>query len=170
MLATMAAKPEKDFMNILKRDDKKSLTGIAVALLAITFTTCSPDRGDDEIPFVPFGTVVLNLNLPDYTSLRTDGGYKVLSSNVAGVQGVIIYRVNASTYRAFERNCSYQPNGACVTVDVHSSGLYMYDPCCGSTFNFSDGSPLGSPAWRPLRQYQISVLNSELTISDEIVQ
>lgn len=176
MPATWDEKPAKDFMNIR---NKNSSTVVCLqkwfcrpALVGLFFiaVTCSPDRGDDPIPFVPFSPIVLNLNLPEYIALKSNGGFKELSSSVGGVQGIIVYRVDASTYRAYERNCSYQPNDACVTVSAHSSGLYMVDPCCGSTFSFSDGSPLGTPAWRPLRQYQTSVLNSELSITDEIVE
>jgi nitrite reductase/ring-hydroxylating ferredoxin subunit len=125
---------------------------------------------DDAIPFVPFSPIVINLNLPDYNTLKSDGGYKVLSSSVGGVQGIIIYRVNASTYMAYERNCSYQPNNACATVDVDPSGLFMKDPCCGSSFSLTTGLPTGNPAWRPLRQYRTSLVNSDLSITDDIVE
>jgi nitrite reductase/ring-hydroxylating ferredoxin subunit len=125
---------------------------------------------DDAIPILAFPPIVINLNLPDYNTLKSDGGYKVLSSSVGGVQGIIIYRVNASTYMAYERNCSYQPNNACATVEVDPSGLFMKDPCCGSSFSLTTGQPTGSPAWRPLRQYQTSLVNSDLSITDDIVE
>ncbi len=89
---------------------------------------------------------------------------------MGGVQGIILYRQNSSTYYAFERNCSYQPAGACVTVDVHSSNLYMVDPCCSSIFSFPEGNPNGGPAWRPLRKYATYLNGSTLTITDEILE
>src|SRR5688572_18468381 len=104
--------------------------------------SCSPDLSDDAIPSVVFQDIVINLSLPEYNSLNTKG-YQYLSE---GVRGIIVYRINATTYYAFERTCSYQPNNACATVDVHSSGLYLMDSCCGSTFN-SVGEPTGGPAW-----------------------
>ncbi|MCK6616983.1 MAG: hypothetical protein L6Q51_05005 [Cyclobacteriaceae bacterium] len=97
--------------------------------------------------------------------LNTDGNSKYFNG---GVRGIIVHRVNASTYRAFERNCSFQPNEACATVGVHVSTLFMEDSCCGSTFNFN-GDPTGGPAWRPLRQYQTILSGNELTITDEVV-
>lgn len=136
-------------------------------LILLSLVACSRDLSDDPIPIIPFADVVINLGLPDYFSLQTDGGFKEL--NTGGVRGIILYRVNSSTYFAYERNCSFRPNEACATVNVHSSGLFMTDPCCNSSFNFSDGNPTGGPAWRPLQRYRTQLSGSTLTISDEII-
>lgn len=136
---------------------------IAIFLLLIS---CSSELSDDPIPPVVFQDIVINLNLPEYNSLRTKG-YQYLSG---GVRGIILYKLsNSSVYYAFERNCSYQPNSACATVDMHSSGLYMMDSCCGSTFS-SSGDPTGGPAWRSLRRYSVIFSGDLLTISDVVVE
>jgi hypothetical protein len=114
---------------------------------------------------VAFPDFVANLMAPEYQSLAVVGGYKEINS--IGVRGVIVYRLNASTYLAFERNCSFRPNGACATVNVHSSSLYMVDPCCNSSFSFDNGSPTGGMASRPLRQYATELVGSQLTITDD---
>ena len=139
-------------------------------IFVIRFSSCTPELSDDAIPYLPFSPITMNLNLPENNPLRTDGGYKVISSSEGGVQGIILYRVDASTYIAYERNCSFQPNGACVTVEVHNSGLYMLDPCCSSTFFFATGQPMGGPAWRPLRKYETLLTGTDLTITDTIVE
>lgn len=136
-------------------------------LILFSLVACTRDLSDDPIPIIPFADVVINLGLPDYFSLQTDGGFKEL--NTGGVRGIILYRVNSSTYFAYERNCSYRPNEACATVNVHNSGLFMTDPCCNSSFNFSDGNPSGGPAWRQLQRYRTQLSGSTLTISDEII-
>jgi hypothetical protein len=133
----------------------------------MTLPSCEPQLVDDPIPFVAFTDEVINLNLPEYLSLRADGGFKLINNK--GVRGIIVYRVGATTYRAYERNCSYHPNEAASTVNVHSSSLYLTDPSCASTFNFSDGQPTGGPAWRPLRQYYTSLTGSQLTITSEAI-
>ena len=132
----------------------------------LAFPSCSSDPVDDPIPYDTFTPVTLNLSLPEYVSLHTNGGWKYYDD--VGVRGVIIYRASATTYRVFERTCSYQPNNACATIDVHQSQIYMYDPCCGSTFDF-EGKATGNPAWRPLLQYEAIVSGTNLTISDQIV-
>lgn len=158
-------KVERGFMIIRNRS---SVFFACAALITITqFISCNSDLNDDPIPYVSFGTVYINLNLPEYTRLKSDGGYHYYDD--AGVKGLIIYRKNASTYLVYERNCSFQPNEACATVNVHSSTLFMEDPCCGSAFDFATGNPTSGAAWRPLRQYFAAVTGTDLTITDEVI-
>ena len=148
-------------MNMTKREFRLLASLLLVALGA----SCKSDRSDDPIPFIPFSDFVANLSAPEYQSLAVNGGIKEINS--IGVRGVIIYRRDAETYLAFERNCSYHPNDACATVNVHSSNLYMVDPCCNSAFSFTDGSPTGGVAWRPLRRYTTNLAGTLLTIIAE---
>jgi len=134
--------------------------------LLLLISACTPSRYDDPVPFIPFLDVVINLNLPEFIALRSDGGYAQVKG---GVRGIIIYRANSASYIAYERNCSFRPNEACATVNVHNSGLFIEDPCCGSNFNFSDGNPTGGPAWRPLVQYRSQLDGLTLTISSEVI-
>lgn len=127
---------------------------------------CSSEPNDDPIPYVPFTEIIVNLNLPEYFNLHADNTYEYIDG---GVKGLILYRLNANTFYAFERNCSFRPQEACATVEVHSSQLYMEDTCCGSTFNFS-GEPQGGPAFRPLRKYMTRIAGNEVIITDEIVE
>jgi len=139
-------------------------------LLTAFLVCCSPDLFDDPIPIIPFEDLTLNLSLPENTSLLTIGGFRDLSLSYPdrGVRGIIVYRKDVSTFYAFESNCTYQPNEACATVNVHLSALYLEDVCCGSTFSW-DGLPTGGIAWRPLRQYQTILNGNLLTITDEIL-
>lgn len=132
-------------------------------LLLLFLISCEPDLVDDPIPFQPFPDI--NIILPNYPALSSDGGYIQING---GVRGIILYRKNSTSYLAFERNCSYKPNDACATVEVHSSTLFMQDACCGSSFSF-EGKPTGGPAWRPLQQYQASLSLNTVTITDQIV-
>ena len=126
---------------------------------------CDPVLSDDPIPVVPFDDIIIQLSLPQYASLSTKGYYELN----AGVRGIILYRKDASTYLAYERNCSYRPNEACATVNVDPSGLFMTDPCCNSSFDFSDGHPTGGPAWSSLRRYKVFLTAGTLTVTDDIV-
>lgn len=131
-------------------------------------TGCEPDLTDDAIPWQPFDVISINLNLPEYINLKMDGNYQYL--NDGGVRGIILYYAGNSNYLAYERNCSYQPNSACATVEVHASTLFMFCPCCNSNFDLATGFPTGGIAWRPLRKYATSLNGSTLTITDEIVE
>jgi hypothetical protein len=140
---------------------------VLAVICFLPVSSCKPDFNDNPIPYFSFGSIYINLNLPEYTRLKSDGGYYYYDD--AGVKGLIIYRKDASTYFVYERNCSYTPYESCATVNVHVSTLFMEDPCCGSTFDFATGSPTGGVAWRPLRKYYCAVNGSDLTITDEIL-
>ncbi len=129
---------------------------------------CEPEAVDEAIPWQPFDVIQINLNLPQYVPLMTDGG--VMRLDNGGVRGIIVYRKSASEYIAYEANCSYQPNSACATVEIHVSTLYLFCACCSSNFDLPTGYPTGGPAWRPLRRYYSSVSGSTLTITDDVVE
>jgi nitrite reductase/ring-hydroxylating ferredoxin subunit len=139
----------------------KSVIIVLVAIMLFSFDQ------DPIIPMVNFPDEVINLRMPEYVSIRADGGYVLL--NHLGVKGVILYRESATSYHAYERNCPYKANEKNARVDVHSSNLYLEDPSCKSTFNFSDGQNTGGPAYLPLRQYHTDVTGNTLTITSEIV-
>jgi nitrite reductase/ring-hydroxylating ferredoxin subunit len=154
-------------MKKIKNDFCRFTLVLLQLLLVVMFSvSCEPDLSDDPIPYVPFATLTINTNLPEFQTLHTRGYAEI---NDIGVRGVILYKQDASTYRAYERNCSYHPADACATVSVHVSNIYMIDNCCNSTFDFATGNPTGGPAWRPLRQYATSASGSQVTISSDIV-
>jgi hypothetical protein len=135
--------------------------------LASLLSSCEPQLVDDPIPVAAFQDQILNLSLPEYSALRVDGGIKEIDN--IGVRGVFVYRSTGGVYKAYERNCSYHPNEAGSTVNLHVSKLYFVDQYCGSTFNLEDGQPSGGPAWRPLRQYRTDINGSFLTITSEVI-
>lgn len=128
---------------------------------------CQPQLPPYEVPYADFDDIVINLNLPSYNDLSTD---KAAMTIDGGVRGIILYRKSETEYLAFERNCSYQPEQACATVDIDNSTLYMTDSCCGSSFSFTSGDPIGGPAIYPLRRYRTFLDGSILTITDEPVE
>ena len=131
------------------------------------FCACDDNFQGDQIPIADFQDVVINLSLPEYRDLNRDG--TSIYVNSGGLRGLILYRENASSYIVFERTCSFQPNDACANVEVHSSTLYMTDPCCGSTFNFPSGQPTSGPARFNLRIYEAQLAGTVLTITDNII-
>ncbi len=154
----------KVFTNIL-RNKIRLLTFIAHGCL-LQLTGCTPDMYDDPIPYQPFQEIVVNLTLPSYNTLQTTGSQAING----GIRGIIVYKASATSYIAYERNCSYRPNEACATVNIDNTTLFMVDPCCGSTFEFTTGIPRGGVAWRPLRKYQTFLNGSILTISDQVIE
>lgn len=160
----MAGRVEKVFMNTRSR---KTLLSRLFSVVLIALAACTSDLNDAPIPYQPFPDFVLNLNLPDNLVLRSKGNAKAFGE--PGVRGIIVYCADPGVYRVYERNCSFHPNDACATVNIDPSNLYMIDTCCGSTFDFSTGNPIGGAAWRPLVQYDATYDGIYLTISDAVL-
>jgi hypothetical protein len=108
-----------------------------------------------------FPPVTINLNYPQYQSLKLDGGYQYI--NDAGIQGVILYRVNETTYIAFERKCSINDD---APVSVDGSSLFMKG--CNATYSFSDGYPTSGTTTQALLKYRTSLTGQTLVITDEV--
>jgi hypothetical protein len=136
--------------------NRKLETFCAAFLIALSLL---PQLVTAQISFSP---ITINLNSPQYQSLKLDGSY--IYVNDAGMQGVILYRVDQTTYIAYERKCSV---GDEAPVSVDGSTLFMKG--CGGTYNFSDGYPSSGPSNQPLLKYRINLTGQTLVITDEVV-
>jgi len=131
-------------------------------MLMILVAGCQNEYFEEPIPLVPVNFQI-NVNNPVYLDLHTRGWMYL---NDEGVRGVIVYKRSQFEYEVMDRNCSFQPNSACATVDVHPSNLYLIDTCCGSTFDF-DGNPTSGPAYIPLRGYSTRMDGNFLVVTNE---
>ena len=135
---------------------------LSFTLFALLMFSCDDQRqSEDPIPFVIVNETI-NLNNLQYLPLKSIGGYV---THNAGVRGLILYRESNSVYRAFERNCPFQPLNACALVEIDDSGLFMQDACCGSRFSFS-GFPIEGPSVRPLLEYNTTIDGNFLLITN----
>jgi hypothetical protein len=132
---------------------------VFIFVLLISLSGCERNALQEPIPFVPVN-LVIDLNNISSQALRFDRGFIYVEE---GVRGIIIYRVSQNQFRAFERNCTFQPNAACAKVEVDGSGLFMTDPCCKSVFDF-EGNPVAGPAAFPLFRYRTSLSGSLLSV------
>ena len=128
-------------------------------MLLLVAIGCEPAIEDSGVPNV-YVNLEINLNDIDNAPLQMIGGFIYAQG---GSRGIIVLRESQNNYKAFDRNCTYQPKDACAIVDMHSSGFYMEDDCCASTFNLS-GFPTGGPAEFPLKEYSISLSGDLLFI------
>ena len=102
------------------------------------------------------------LSDPRFNALRSIGGAVVVDGY--GVAGIIIYR-SAYGYVAYDRCSSYEPQNRCkITLD--SPTLTATDPCSGSKFSLTDGTPVKAPATRSLKQYSVTATQFELYVSN----
>jgi nitrite reductase/ring-hydroxylating ferredoxin subunit len=130
-------------------------------LILVSLTGFSCGKGGDVVPNVAVNFQA-NVNDPRLSILHSPGGAIIVSG---GVAGIIIYRRSDMSYAAYDACSSYMPQNRCaVTLDGNS--LTCTDPCSGSKFLLSDGTPVKAPATRALKAYSINVSNFEIFVSN----
>lgn len=145
-----------------ERRVKDSINMPKIGLIFILFLFalgCQPVIDQSGIPNVVVN-VEINLNDIDNAPLKQFGGFVYTQG---GVRGLVIIRESKDIYRVFDRNCSYQPLESCAIVDMDSSGFFLEDDCCGSTFDLN-GFVTRAPAEFPLKEYRTSLSGDLLFI------
>lgn len=132
---------------------------ISVFVISLTLSSCEQDGWVSPIPYVLVDTTI-NLSNQQYLPLRLDRGYVEI---LGGYKGIIIYRENATTYRAFEKASPYRTDEACGYIYVDPSGLFLREGCSNSVYDFK-GNPSGGVSQYPLRVYQTYLDGNYLTI------
>ena len=127
----------------------------------LLFQGCEPRVEESGVPNVP---VSVEINLSDISNapLQQIGGFIYLQG---GVRGIILFRESQNLYRAFDRNCTFQPSDVAAVVEVNASGFFMEDLSCKSSFDLG-GFPTDGPAQFPLKEYNISIAGDFLLISN----
>ncbi len=95
-----------------------------------------------------------------FSALNSAGGVVVING---GVAGIILYKKTTGQIVAYDRCSTYNPERKCA-VNVNEPSITATDPCSGSLFSMEDGSSLKAPATRPLKQYQVTVTSSQITV------
>lgn len=122
-----------------------------VMLMILTFS-CRKDQ-NTIIPYVP---VSFTINLNIINDLNVPGNSVYFPG--MGYGGVVVYCEIPGSYYAFDATCTNEISNTCV---VKNEGVLGTCPCCGSQFIFLSGAyPSKGPAEMPLKQYNVSQLNS----------
>ena len=131
-------------------------------LLAIAITGLSCGKSGDVVPDVSVNFSA-SITDPRLSALNVPG--RAVLINGYGVEGLILYRESDGSYAAYDRCSSYMPQKKCA-VNVDPSGFTATDPCSGSMFSLTDGTPVKAPATKSLRSYAINVSNFEIFVSN----
>jgi nitrite reductase/ring-hydroxylating ferredoxin subunit len=133
---------------------------LALVIIAVFFFSCG--KNADPIP-----NVAVNLELPltdpRLSALNTPGGLVLI--NGYGVAGLILYHSPFGGYVAYDRCSSYKPENKCA-VTPDAGDLTATDPCSGSVFSLTDGTPQKPPATTSLKSYYVTVSNYEIFVSN----
>lgn len=123
---------------------------ILATLLSVTLViSCKKEEQAPEIPYV-YVNFQINPNTTEYINLNAVGGWETV---FGGYQGILIYRMSANEFVAFDRACPYDPLVKGAQVRVDESSITCTCPVCGSKFIMTDGTPYGGPSHFPMKQY-----------------
>tara|TARA_B100000700_G_C14932594_1_gene802683 strand:- start:426 stop:839 length:414 start_codon:yes stop_codon:yes gene_type:complete len=105
--------------------------------------------------------IEIPINQPEYSGLNAIGNSIFITG---GVKGIIIYHANINDYRAFDRNCSFEPSTQCAYIDSINSTIASCN-CCSSKFLIDqNGITANGPALLPLKEYYTSFSGGILKI------
>jgi len=123
---------------------------IILVLSLLSLSSCTDS--DDYIQNV-YVNIEVPVNQPEYSDLDAIGNSIFITG---GVKGIIIYHANVNDYRAFDRNCSFEPSTQCAYIDSINSTIASCN-CCSSKFLIDqNGITANGPALRPLKEYYTS--------------
>ena len=118
-------------------------------ILALVCNACG-EYVHETVPYRPVD-ITISMGDPNYYKLNHHGGYLYLTG---GVSGIIVYRLNDYTFKAYDRACPYDWEDPDSWLWVEPSGLTIYDSCCGSRYNIIDGTVVNGPSKLPLKYYR----------------
>ncbi|QNJ97249.1 hypothetical protein [Constantimarinum furrinae] len=100
----------------------------SIFLLMLLIISCKSDddvNQDNPNLIDPLVNITLNLNLPEYNSLKFPGNSIIISQQ--GIRGIVVYNVNNSLYTAFDlSDPNHIPNN-CSRMDI--VGIIASCPC-----------------------------------------
>jgi nitrite reductase/ring-hydroxylating ferredoxin subunit len=127
---------------------------------------------DERDEYIPYRYVNLTVDLSINTNLTVPGNSEYYPD--AGYGGLIIYcdyyfdyDPNNSLYHVWDATCTHEVSTDCI-VEPDGNSFYGICPCCSTRYEFSSGYPTDedAAATYPLKEYNVSVINNRLYISN----
>ena len=103
--------------------------------------------------------IAVDTSKTENQTLATIGGTLALGASDVDDIGILLYRENETTVKAYSRKCPHQQ----CAIGPFNNGVSSC-PCHGSRFNLS-GDRISGPAPQSLRQYSTSVNGNIITIN-----
>lgn len=104
---------------------------------------------DDFIREV-YVNIEVPVNQPEFSDLESIGSSIFITG---GVKGIILYHASTNEYKAFDRNCSFEPSSLCSYIDSVNTVIASCN-CCSSKFLIDqNGISANGPAILPLKEY-----------------
>lgn len=143
---------------------KKVILIVCISLLILSCSNDDNRSNNPNLPSVGFNHTV-NLDLPEFNSLKFPGNAEVITIAGVGIKGVIIYNVDNSLYSAFELSDPNISPSSCSALDVN--GIRAESNCGNdNAYEIINGQQLEGEGGFPLLRYRISRQGNALFISN----
>ena len=126
-----------------------------VLVLFISVLACKSDDdqvNDNPYLFIPVVNLNLNLNLPEFNSLKFPGSSVIINSQ--GVKGIVIYNVNNDLYTAFDLSDPNHVPSQCSKMTIE--GIIAACPCTNdeNSYDIVTGLHTENENLYPMQQYR----------------
>ena len=149
----------------------KKLSFAVLIIMLLAVGSCSKNPVNPEIIRATV-QIDINPNSVFYQQLNTVGGWIYVKNGDPGVylsstsRGVIIYRSNTDTFKAYDRIPPNDPNkcGNTTMLVVGSNFPFAKDSCTGNLYQLSDGILFKGSGKYPMVQYHAAFDGSTLHV------
>ncbi len=140
-----------------------------VLIIVVLLTTISCDSDDSRtsnpnlIP--PSFNIEVNLDLPQFNSLKFPGNSEIITTQGVGVKGIVIYNVDNTQYTAFELSDPNIAVSSCSALEIN--GLNAESNCGNdNVYNIVTGQQTEGEGGYPLLRYRINRQGNILFVSN----
>jgi nitrite reductase/ring-hydroxylating ferredoxin subunit len=128
---------------------------ILLVLVAVFFS-CDKENFNNKNPYLPnySFTYNINMNLPQYNSLKFPSNAVYINAGNTGVRGVFVFNTG-SGYVAFDAACPNQALSSCSTMTLN--GINAICPCDDVSYSLFSGQASGMEY--PMKQYRVEQLD-----------
>lgn len=158
----IAASPKVNKLNLLAAPVnnfimKRLLYALLLLPLLLFTANCDKDSNRRNVnPYLPqySFSVSINMNLPQYASLRTPMNPVSVNLEGAGISGLIVMRVSDTDYRCWEAACPNQYPTPCSRMTFDPGDINCECSCENFNYSLLTGIGGGSYTMQPYR-YEI---------------
>lgn len=140
---------------------------ILAALFLVFLISCDSDdtqRDNPNLSSVGF-TYQINLDLPEFNSLKFPGNAQIITIDGIGINGIVVYNIDNSFYTAFEISDPNIPLSECSPLKIN--GIEAASNCDnGNLYNIVTGQQTEGTGGYPLLAYQVRRDGNTVTVSN----
>ncbi|SRX52313.1 hypothetical protein [Aequorivita sp. CIP111184] len=140
---------------------------VLLIFIGIGMLSCSKnDDKQERNPFLtdPAVNLNLNLNLPEYNSLKFPGNYIITSQ---GIKGIVVYCISENQYLAFDLTDPNHVPSSCSRMEL--TGVIASCPCTNddNEYFITSGQHTTEPGSKyPMQQYNAQLSGNTVIVSN----